>query len=143
MTSKPPMLWRNLIALLFLLASCTTAPAKPVATEEPTVAQVPATEILSPLPTFTPWPLGSPVTFPTQQQNLPFPTATPTLTPLPAVLPKFPLDGYAILFSKDSDLYFQDGENAPVKLAYTAKFPRSPSFVRNSITVPPYYILCL
>lgn len=54
MTSKPPMLWRNLIALLFLLASCTTAPAKPVATEEPTVAQVPATEILSPLPTFTP-----------------------------------------------------------------------------------------
>lgn len=45
-------------------------------------------------------------------------TVTPTLVPLPAVLPKFPLDGYVMLFIKDSDLYFKDGQNTHLKLTH-------------------------
>lgn len=43
MAYKFPSLWHQLVILLILLASCTTAPA---ATKEPTAAQVPATETL-------------------------------------------------------------------------------------------------
>lgn len=130
MAYKFPPLWRKLVILLILLASCTTTTAEPAAIVESTAVNVPVIETLSPLPTFTPYPLGSPVPFPTQQQNLPFPTATLTLTPLPAVLPKFPLDGYVMLFSKDDDLYFQDGENAPVKLTHIGeKGPSLPEYI--------------
>jgi WD40 repeat protein len=64
---------------------------------------------------FLPTPTDSPLPLPTLP-NLPPPTGTPTQTPLPDVLPKFPLDGYVVLFTRDGDLYFQDGENTPVRL---------------------------
>jgi hypothetical protein len=40
---------------------------------------------------------------------------------MPAKLPLFPLEGYVMVFVKNSYLYFQDGNNSPVKLAYTGK----------------------
>jgi hypothetical protein len=49
------------------------------------------------------------------------PTATPKPTPMPAKLPLFPLEGYVMVFVKDSYLYFQDGNNPPVKLTNTGK----------------------
>jgi hypothetical protein len=36
----------------------------------------------------------------------------------PPELPKFSLDGYIMVFVRDADLYFQDGNNSPVKLAH-------------------------
>ena len=51
----------------------------------------------------------------------PRPTARATSTSLPAVLPKFLLDEYVMLFIKDGDLYFQDGNNSPVNLFRVGK----------------------
>jgi hypothetical protein len=95
----------------------------------PTVSAPPATATLLPLPTPTVFPQSSLVPFPTLP-NLPPVTGKPTQTPLPAVLPKFPLDGYVMLFKKDNDLYFQDGENSPVKLAHS-----------EGNVYPPYFAL--
>ncbi len=80
-------------------------------------ATVTATVDPTPLPTFTPPPF---IALPTSP-DLPLVTVTPTQTPLPAVLPKFPLDGYVMLFKEDGDLYFQDGENTPVKLTHVGE----------------------
>ena len=75
----------------------------------PTMTSIPAV-------TFTPLP---PITFPSPTlSNLSFPTITSTLLPTPSKLPKFPLGGYVMLFTKDGDLYFQDGENTPIKLTH-------------------------
>jgi hypothetical protein len=78
--------------------------------------------------TFTPKPTGSiatmsPIESPTAIPTLPIPTSAgptplPKPTPLPASLPKFPLDGYILLLTKDSNLYFQDRNLPPVKLAF-------------------------
>jgi Tol biopolymer transport system component len=107
-----------LIVLLSLLTAC--GQVTPPATETPTIPAPPSVETLIPLLTFTPETLGSPLPFPTLP-NLPTPTVAPTRTPLPAVLPKFPLDGYVMLFAKDGDLYFQDGENTPIKLTHVGE----------------------
>ena len=55
------------------------------------------------------------------------PSATPSLatSPTPTPLPLFPLDGYVMLFVKDGDLYFQDGNNLPVKLPHIGKISQS------------------
>lgn len=132
MTFKFSPLWRSLIVLHVLLASCTTATAEPATTEVPTVAQVPATETLSLLPTFTSLPPLTATYLAAQLSATPPPATSipPTQTSLPDVLPKFPLDGYVMLFSKDGDLYFQDGENAPVKLAHIGeKDPSLPAYI--------------
>lgn len=106
MASKFPSLWRKLIPLLILLASCTTAPVEPVATEEPTL-----------LPTFT---------------SLPTTIAERTTIPSPAPMPittvagTFPLDGYIVIFEKDGDLYFQDENNLPIQLTHGGEIPHSP-----------------
>lgn len=42
---------------------------------------------------------------------------TPTLSPTPTPLSKFPMDGYVMVFNQHGELYFQDGNNLPVKLA--------------------------
>lgn len=117
--------YRNFwIVCIALLTACGTTPP---AAETPIAATArPATETPTALPTFTPnvampSPLPtftalSPIAFPTTLPNLTPPIVTPTQIPLPAVLPKFPLTGYVMLFTKDGDLYFQYGENKPIKL---------------------------
>ncbi|MBK7319290.1 hypothetical protein [Candidatus Villigracilis affinis] len=72
---------------------------------------------LAPPPTFTPPPF---IAFP-NLPDLPPITVTPMQTPLPAVLPKFSWDGYVLTFIKDGDLYFQDGNNQPVKLTHVGE----------------------
>lgn len=47
---------------------------------------------------------------------------TPTLpTPFPTftsrVFPRFPRDGYVMVFSRDEGVYFQDGEKSPIQIA--------------------------
>lgn len=44
-----------------------------------------------------------------------------------------------MLFTKDGDLYFQDGNKLPVKLTHIVKSLRPPSYVRNLIIATPYY----
>jgi hypothetical protein len=48
---------------------------------------------------------------------MPSPTSLATPTPLS----EFPLHGYVVAFVKDGDLYFQDGENLPVKLSHVGE----------------------
>jgi hypothetical protein len=36
-------------------------------------------------------------------------------------LPKFSLGGYVLLFTKDGDLYYQDGNNSPIKLTHVGE----------------------
>ena len=48
------------------------------------------------------------------------------MTPLPAVLPKFPLDGYVVIFEKNGDLYFQDENNSPIQLTRGGEKAHSP-----------------
>jgi len=101
--------------LFVLLAACAVpagggvTPPAPTATSTPTFTPVPLTATA--LPTGTP---------------APAPTALPTQAPLPTELPKFPLDGYVMLFTKDGDLYFQDGENAPIRLTHGGELPSAP-----------------
>jgi hypothetical protein len=114
-----------LIALLVItLAAC--APMQPNTTDIQNTAVAMArtgvalTQTALPTATFPPPTFTPPVAFPTFE-SLPTqitPTALPTMTPLPASLPKFPLDGYIMLFTKDGDLYFQDEEATPVKLSH-------------------------
>jgi dipeptidyl aminopeptidase/acylaminoacyl peptidase len=40
---------------------------------------------------------------------------------VPAVLPKFPLDGYVMLFVRYGDLYYQEGNKLPIKLTHVGK----------------------
>jgi hypothetical protein len=47
------------------------------------------------------------------------PSPTPRTSPTP--LSKFSLDGYVMTFIKNGDLYFQDGENLPVKLTHVGE----------------------
>jgi hypothetical protein len=47
------------------------------------------------------------------------PSATPSQVPTP--LSKFPLDGYVMTFVKDGNLYFQDGDSAPVRLTHVGE----------------------
>lgn len=91
------------IVIVVLLLGCTPLSIQPTATSAPTLMPV-----LSPpttLPTFTP--------YPTRLQI--------TLTPSPMPLPLFPLDGYVMVFVKDGDLYFQDGNSSPIKLTGDGK----------------------
>jgi len=57
--------------------------------------------------------------------TLPLPTQWPAATSLPMPLPKFPLDGYVVLFTKDEYLYFQNGNNSPVELGLVGEVPFS------------------
>ena len=83
------------IALIIMLSAC--GPVTPAPTSTP----IPPTNTMTPLPTITPLPTFTPFMFifPTPQ-NLPTNTIEPTQTPWPAVLKKFPLDGYILLFVK-------------------------------------------
>lgn len=106
------------LLLLLVLSACGQIPSP--ASEMATVVQDSTTETSSLLPTHTPLPPLTATYFVAKLSATP-PPATPILptqTQLPAVLPKFPLDGYVMLFAKDGDLYFQDGENTPVRLTY-------------------------
>ena len=94
MMKKSILQW---LILPLLLASCGTFPP-PTATSAPTVATLP------------------PTAFPAPSQT-PLPTVLPSPTAIPE-FPKFPLDGYVMVFSKDENLYFQDGNNAPVQLTH-------------------------
>ncbi len=104
------------IALIIMLSAC--GPVTPAPTSTP----IPPTNTMTPLPTITPLPTFTPFMFifPTPQ-NLPTNTIEPTQTPWPAVLKKFPLDGYILLFVKDGDLYFQDGNNSPIKVTHVGE----------------------
>ena len=63
----------------------------------------------------------------TQATTTALPTETlPISTPTPP--PLFPLDGYVMLFIKDGDLYFQDGDNLPVKLTHLGETSYDPKF---------------
>ena len=88
------------ISLIILLVACGTVPTPqsitPSPTSRPTSTPVPSTSTASPTGTFAP-------------------------TPSPTSLPKFPLSGYAIIFVKNGDLYFQDGNNLPVKLTHVGE----------------------
>lgn len=90
-----------MIVTMMLVTACTT-PFSPITSKE----------ISTNTPVVTPIRLT-----PT---NLAMITPTPTIhpiTPTSLPLPLFPLDGYVILFTKDGDLYFQDGTNSPTKLS--------------------------
>jgi WD40 repeat protein len=87
------------IIFIALLVACGALPSEQ-AKNTPTTA-----------PTFTPIPQT--------------PTVLPTKTPLPMPLPLFPLDGYIVIFNKDGDLYFQDGNNSPVQLTHGGEVPSS------------------
>jgi hypothetical protein len=114
----------TLVAVFAGLTGCGSVQPLPTPTNAPSAAPItlptvtapPATATLHPLPTLALLlpSLTATITLP------PSPTPTPTQTPLPLpdVLPKFPLDGYIMLFTKDGDLYFRDSENAPVKLTH-------------------------
>lgn len=106
------------LLLLLALSACGQIPSP--ASEMATVVQDSTTETSSLLPTHTPLPPLTATYFVEKLSATPPPTTPilPTQTQLPAVLPKFPLDGYVMLFAKDGDLYFQDGENSPIKLTY-------------------------
>jgi len=95
------------IILITLLAACATLPPQP--TSQPTTYP---TGAMTSAPTFTP--------------ILETPTALPTPSPTP--LPLFPLNGYVMLFTKDGDLYFQDGNNSPVKLTHVGETSNDPKF---------------
>lgn len=76
--------------LILLLTACIPGAATPVA---PTVATLP----------------------PMASSQTPSPTVLPSPTAIPQ-FPQFPLDGYVMVFSKDDNLYFQDGNNQPAQL---------------------------
>jgi dipeptidyl aminopeptidase/acylaminoacyl peptidase len=88
------------IVLIILLAGCGKLPPQPAGQATPTSA-----------PTFT--------------SIYPDVTASPTV-PLTVPLPKFPLDGYVVVFLKDGDLYFQDGNSSPVKLTHVGERADNP-----------------
>lgn len=48
--------------------------------------------------------------------TLPLSTSQPTQTPPSTSLPRFPLDGYVIAFIENGTIYFQDGDDLPLKL---------------------------
>jgi len=83
------------IVFIILLVACGTVPSQPTVTLAPTSA-------------------------PTSTSISPTSTASPTTTfipaPSPVPLPRFSLDGYLIAFVKNGDLYFQVGNDLPVKL---------------------------
>ncbi|GEM_PF-2764271 len=111
------------LIFIALLVACGTAPT--ASTSHRTQTLLPPS--LTPLPTLAAPP--SPFPLPTMP-NLPISTVQPTRTPLPVSLPKFPLDGYVVLFKKDNDLYFQNGNKLPVKLAHI-----------EGRTYPPYFVI--
>ena len=60
-------------------------------------------------------------------------TAAPTRSPARYVPPTrtplapFPLDGYVLVFIRDGELYFQDGNNAPIQLAHVGNPSNDPN----------------
>jgi hypothetical protein len=89
--------------LYFVLFTISLASCTPVATLKPS-----STLSMTWTPAFTVIPQISTVS--------PSETSLQVLSPTP--LPLFPLDGYIILFIKDGDLYFQDGNNSQNKLTH-------------------------
>lgn len=83
------------VAIVVLLLGCTPVSVQPTKTSAP--------------PKFTP------------STTLETSSPTPFSTPLPGLLPRFPLSGYVMIFVKDGDLYFQDGNNLPVKLTHVGE----------------------
>ena len=108
--------------LTCVLVSCSpNVTVNPQAIETSTGPSTLATKTIAPLPiqpteippqtpyvTRTPWPTETPVTF----------TPTPPSS--------FPLDGYILIFRKDGDLYFQDGNNSPAQLTHGGEEPHFP-----------------
>jgi hypothetical protein len=110
MTTRSYIQSYSCLIIIVLLAACGTMPAKPKVST-PTVAHI---EVLpsetlnsspTPLPTFSIPPYIDPA-------------AVPASTPLPASLPKFPMDGYVLFFTRDGDLYFQEGNLSPIKVSH-------------------------
>lgn len=103
----------TLILLSLLLAACapvmTSAQSNAVEMENTAVViaktSVALTQMALPSVTFTTPP-------PTAAQ------VESTPSPIPTLYPKFPLDGYILIFQKDGDLYFQIGDNAPIQLTH-------------------------
>ena len=113
--SSPPQRYFLLI-FIFLLTACGTVPAEKVTTPTSTSAATFTPVSTATLVDVPPIPASSATPTLTPSQ-----TPTPSLTPLPATLPTFPLDGYVMLFTKDGNLYFQDGENTPIQLSHSEK----------------------
>lgn len=92
------------ILFMAVLAACRSTPTEPAIEHSETM--LPATATIQP------------------------PTITPTETRLVAVLatapPTFPLDSYIVIFRKDSNLYFQDGNHPPIQLTHDREISRSP-----------------
>ena len=94
------------IVLIILLAACGTVPTQQPVTPSPTNRHVPPTATTSP-------------------------TKMLTLTPTQMLLPKFPLEGYVMAFVKNDDLYFQDGNNLPIRLTQDGQVSSSPYAVSD------------
>lgn len=112
------------LLLMLLLSACgggfSAGTESPVPSSLP-ANTLPATITTTPLPVArTALPTNTPSGFTPPPSSAPR-TATAAATPLPAILPNFPLNGYVVLFKKDSHLYFQDGEDSPIKLTQIEK----------------------
>lgn len=109
--NKAHLLIKNYFGIIFMIlfTGCSTTVPSPTSTSEPTFTSIP--------PTLTPTATETPAL-----------TLTPTLTPLPS----FSLDGYVVIFIKDNDLYFQDENHAPAKLAHIGQLSSGPKFSDNT-----------
>ncbi len=117
------------IFLIAFLVACGTVPPEQAGNAAATSTPS-ATLALE--PTNTPF-FPSPTPLPTATPYDPIPTtALRAASPLPMTLPKFPLAGYAMLFSKDGYLYYQDGNGSPVKLTHIEEVNHHPYFPRLS-----------
>ncbi len=127
MSKKPKCyLW---IVFMLLLAACspgattnkpTEADISAISTQAVMTVEVQMTQTAAIVPTAT----IIPTVLPTEILAVPSPTS----------LPLFPLNGYVMLFTKDGDLYFQDGVDTPSKLAHIPgkSYPSPPYIFRLS-----------
>jgi hypothetical protein len=101
------------------------------------------TEIAPTGPSFIPSPteLSTVTPFSVPTLRLEPSTVSPTIPSQSLPLPKFPLDGYVMLFKRDGTLYFQDGNISPVKLVEIGQDVRDYRFSddnRKVIVYDPY-----
>lgn len=99
--------------LMIFLTACSSADTSAIPTAGMDVDAIRTEAVRRVL---TQWAQTTPTT--TARSTSTPPSATPTPSPSPMPLPPFPMDGYVMVFKKDGGLYFQDGNNAPVKLAH-------------------------
>ncbi len=96
------------ILFILVLAACgghLVPASSPTATNAPTLTTIPLVTS----------------TLPRAMSALTSIPSLPSSTVSPTPLPPFPLDGYVMLFVKDSNLYFQDENKSPIKLTYIGK----------------------